>query len=590
VNNFLSKSDFKTARDCATKLFYKKKHYPNKLDDDPYMELLADGGFMVGKYAQLQRPEGVMISELDPVKAVAETAARMAAGNVTLFEPAFLAGGCLARIDVLEKEGDHIRLIEVKSKGFDDREGIATKSGGVRAEWVEYIEDVAFQRMVVERMYPRATIECFLLVPDKRALSEIDLLPTLFRITRNGRLVEVEFTGDPASVQASKLLRLVSVDREVAQVYPEVCQIAGKLLPLVVDGPSRAEPILGYKCRDCEFRVVVATGGTGFSECWGKLGEVNPSILDLYQLSRIKGPDKSVLADSMIRAGKVSLFDIPLSSLTTSYGNRQRIQIENTKDGTEWRSPGFIAPLAGLPYPLHFVDFETSRLVLPYHRGMRPFEQIAFQWSCHTLETPDGPLRQSEWINVEETYPNVKFVAALRDTVGKEGTILTWSHHEKTTLNDIARQIGEYGIEAGDLRVWLEATAQSGRLFDMCAHTLEHFFLPEMKGSTSIKAVLPAIWRSNAALRDHPWFKQYARTDNGIIADPYHTLPKMEIFENAEVVEEGTGAMRAYQEMLYGSGRHDPSVRATWRELLLQYCRLDTLAMVIIWTHWIGGG
>jgi len=47
-----------------------------------------------------------------------------------------------------------------------------------------------------------------------------------------------------------------------------------------------------------------------------------------------------------------------------------------------------------------------------------------------------------------------------------------------------------------------------------------------------------------------------------------------------------TGTMRACQEMIYGGGRGDLAVKGAWRDLLLQYCKLDTLATVIIWAHW----
>jgi len=57
--------------------------------------------------------------------------------------------------------------------------------------------------------------------------------------------------------------------------------------------------------------------------------------------------------------------------------------------------------------------------------------------------------------------------------------------------------------------------------------------------------------------------------------------------ETDEVVREGTGAMRAYQEMLYGLSRNDESRKEQWRRLLLQYCELDTAAMVMVWMHWL---
>ena len=73
--------------------------------------------------------------------------------------------------------------------------------------------------------------------------------------------------------------------------------------------------------------------------------------------------------------------------------------------------------------------------------------------------------------------------------------------------------------------------------------------------------------------------------------NPYDTLAPLPFGnpdeENTdEVVTEGTGAMRAYQEMLYGVSRSNHDVKQQRRRLLLQYCELDTAAMVIVWRHW----
>jgi len=59
-------------------------------------------------------------------------------------------------------------------------------------------------------------------------------------------------------------------------------------------------------------------------------------------------------------------------------------------------------------------------------------------------------------------------------------------------------------------------------------------------------------------------------------------LPKL----TARPVREDAGAMRAYQEMLYGVSRHNEVLKEQWRRLLLQYCELDTAAMVMVWSHW----
>jgi hypothetical protein len=121
--------------------------------------------------------------------------------------------------------------------------------------------------------------------------------------------------------------------------------------------------------------------------------------------------------------------------------------------------------------------------------------------------------------------------------------------------------------------------------------TLRRYFQPRTGGRTSIKAVLPAVWESDAALRRHPWFAAYNQLDAaGRPVDPYQTLPALPFgVDNVgeDAVREGTGAIRVYQNMILGADQ-SPGVQARRRQLLLQYCRLDTIAMVMIWTHWLG--
>jgi hypothetical protein len=86
---------------------------------------------------------------------------------------------------------------------------------------------------------------------------------------------------------------------------------------------------------------------------------------------------------------------------------------------------------------------------------------------------------------------------------------------------------------------------------------------------------------------------QYLREVDGHILEPYKTLEPLpfgdeESEEEAEAVREGTGAIRTYQEMMYGLRRADDSFRAAQKQLLLNYCKLDTAAMVMIWMHWTG--
>jgi hypothetical protein len=53
------------------------------------------------------------------------------------------------------------------------------------------------------------------------------------------------------------------------------------------------------------------------------------------------------------------------------------------------------------------------------------------------------------------------------------------------------------------------------------------------------------------------------------------------------VVNEGTGAIRIYQELIFWEGAK-AQYRENHEKLLRQYCKLDTAAMVMIWAHWSG--
>ena len=116
--------------------------------------------------------------------------------------------------------------------------------------------------------------------------------------------------------------------------------------------------------------------------------------------------------------------------------------------------------------------------------------------------------------------------------------------------------------------------------------TLDCYFHPDMKGKTSIKNVLPAIWANNSYLHSIQWFKKYAPNSEGKL-DPYDMLPPIkDALGSDEVIKFGTDAMRAYHELIFGSLSDDIDRKEKLQKLLLQYCELDTMAMVIIWKYW----
>ena len=107
-----------------------------------------------------------------------------------------------------------------------------------------------------------------------------------------------------------------------------------------------------------------------------------------------------------------------------------------------------------------------------------------------------------------------------------------------------------------------------------------------MSGRTSIKVVLPAIWRNNPQLHSHEYFKRYYLEKNGEILDPYKTLPEMVISGQPFEVREGCGAMQAYREMIVGSGSTCSKTKTAIAALLRNYVTLDTASQWIIFEHW----
>jgi hypothetical protein len=527
---YLSKSDFKVAQNCPTKLYYKKSGYPSLDEEDEYLMLLAEGGYMVEKIGKLLFPEGREIGfEGLGEEAAQETFRALAAENVTLFEATLISGQKLARVDILVKRGNKFQLIEVKAKSYDGQEDAAAKAEGrpslfwkkkgegIVSGWQEYLEDVAFQVLVLRELFPKAMIHPFLMMPDKSKTTRIDQLHSFFQIRRVKkpgskftRLV-VNFTGDAQRLRTDHFLSLVPVGGEVQKLLPAVAQAASEYLVRLNPELRKIETPISVACKSCEYRADGADGRDGYRECWGELADAKPHLLDLYHVGELGGRGGPV-ANRLIQQGKVGLFDVPRGNLVKADGTvgernkRQITQIDYTRKGVEWVSKALSRILEGFKYPLWFIDFETTAIAVPYHAGMHPYESVAFQWSCHKLDSPGGALTHSEWINTEDAFPNFQFAESLMECVGSTGTVFMWATHENTILSTVLRQMAARGYKNAALEKWVRGIVKldalhPGRLVDMNRLTEQHYFHPLMKGRTSIKVVCDALWKTNPSLR-----------------------------------------------------------------------------------------
>ena len=611
----LSKSDFKVASTCAKKLQYKKQGYPNSMEENDFLNMLAEGGYIVGKLATIIYP-GIEIKG-NTYEAVHQTRELLKQDHVTLHEAAVQSGQKLVRIDILRKTGDVFELIEVKSKSFNSED-----EKNLDKIEDEYKEDVAYQTMVLQECYPEADIRPFLLLPDKAKYTEIEGLASWFKVIESEyvsglfRGTVVEFIETPGTknyeikrkmLQDDALLKLVDLSKEVDELMPVIENRSEQFLRILNDDFVFAEGdyVIDKTCKDCEYRAEQGEERNGYDECWGDMSATDPHIFDLFYGGAIGSARKGYYLDELIGQKKVALNSIDRERLRNANGDygrraiRQLIQLEYTEKNSEWVSNELDGILASWQYPLHFIDFETYTGAIPYHKGMRPYEVIAFQWSCHTIHSAGAEPVHTEWINEVDSFPNFRFAESLMMQIGDSGTPLMWATHENTVLRNILRQMDHREYNNPKLKAWLMDIVRDndlgleGRLVDMNALTLAHYFHPYMKGRTSIKKTLPAVWNHNPFLYNFPWFKSYyLKEADGSTANPYKALKSIfatKTIEDAlaereieEVVTEGGAAMKAYHNMMYG----DPANRDSLKQQLLEYCKLDTLAMVMIYTYW----
>ena len=604
---YLSKSEFKLAMSCPTKLAYKKAGLKSSTEFDPYMNYLSDGGYMVGKMAQLYYPEGIEIKG-NTEQCLAQTAEELLKDKVVLFEPAIQVNNKLVRIDILVKNGNQFQLIEVKSKSYSSEEHEEKGDAYFKAtNWKSYLEDVTYQQYVLQDQFPEAKIDAFLLMPDKSIKSEIDEMINWFHLTNiqhtpNFREVEVHFTGDAEKLRAHPILKLVSVNKEVAGLMPNVIKNATVFIDSLLSKTPIITPI-SIKCKSCNYTIRDEKNSrSGFEKCWGDLaiakdenGVEVPHILTLGQLGNLN-PNNCL--NELIEEGKVAIVDIPVEVFykptgEVKYNGRPMYQATESK---EFLKPEFTELLKGLQYPLYFLDFETSQMAIPFHAGMKPYDKVMFQWSCHVIQSPGAEPVHHEWINTSDFYPNKLFIQSLYDLIGYNGTIMSWSNYENTQLKTMLN-LFEAAPDAQthtELINWLNVICKRDKLdstniVDMNDLAIKYYFHPIMKGQTSIKVTLPAVLAATNSSRIKNWLsaeKLWLADEQGKIANPYNLLPYFEMYNKSENVKDGTGAMRAYQDMLYGADARNQTVKQEYKNALLRYCKLDTLAMLIIWEHW----
>ena len=196
--------------------------------------------------------------------------------------------------------------------------------------------------------------------------------------------------------------------------------------------------------------------------------------------------------------------------------------------------------LDSIEYPLYFLDFETVMHAVPPYDESRPMQHLPFQYSLHCIKKRGAEPEHKEFLGNGIDDPREELLKQLTSDLGKKGTILAWYlPFERGKLNDMARDFPKY---AKAIAAILERTNDLYIPFKK-----KMFRLPEFKNSSSIKDVLPVL------------------------------VPELS-YKNLEIQEGGTASAT------YGTiGEQPKKEQERLRKALLEYCHLDTMAMVKIY-------
>lgn len=474
MKQVLTKTDYILGLQCPRYLWL-TKHEPDKIRKATAAEeFMFRQGDAVGKLACSLFPDGIDVYEPDYKINVVATKEALSRGK-PLFEAGFLFENCYARADILVPSGDGWDMIEVKM--------------GTDAKDVN-VHDAAFQKYVLENS--GITIKrCFIKHINNQYV-------------RNGEL------------ELDKLFVKKDITAEVAKEQGKVKERISKLGEVIALQTPPKPGMFNEKLF------------SGHHDCLdGCLDLPANHIFCLYRGKK--------LACELYEAGIMHIKDIPLH---VKLNGKQQIQRDCEMHGIPFVDKEKIAQfISSLKQPLYFMDFETFYYAIPLFDGLKPYNQVPFQFSVHVL---DNELMHHEFLYEGNADPRVLFASELKKVIGTQGSIFVYfQSFEVSRLKDLAAWFPEH-------KEWIDNVMS--RIVNLYTPFGDfYYYNSKQEGSASLKVVLPAVTG-----------KSYEGMD---IAD-------------------GGSASAAFYKMAYGECSSEEKQKI--RKALLEYCCFDTMAEVWI--------
>jgi hypothetical protein len=261
-----------------------------------------------------------------------------------------------------------------------------------------------------------------------------------------------------------------------------------------------------------------------------------PSVFDLYRMSFEK-------ALKYYNNSIVTFEDVQSCKLTA----RQQVQVVSHLTGKGTVDKKSIRDFLdqNIRYPLYFLDFETMQDVIPQYEGTKPYQQIPFQYSLHWIEKPGGELKHTAFLAESGKDPRRALAEQLCHDIPLNACITAYNKgFECGRINELAEAFPALRYHLLNIRDNIVDFLDPFRA--------GYYYLPEMEGSFSIKKVLPALFPND---------------------------PQLDYSNLTGSVHNGGEAMTIFPKIKDMT----PADQQKARQSLLDYCHLDTMAMVKIW-------
>ena len=482
----LSKSRYCRGIQCP-KMLWMDKNMPEKAAD-PGNEHILETGNIVGDLAMGYFGSFTEVPYADDKsEMISRTAELLDSGEENICEASFAVDGLFCAVDILHRNGEGWDIVEVKS---------STSLHDI------YLHDMAFQLYVLTRCGIKIKgVYNLHLNSEYVRRGELDL----------GELFTLEdCTGTVFAMQDD-----VPDNIEFFRNY--------------VDGAGQSEPVKDIS-PDCEAPYECVYKGWCFRHL------PSPSIFDISRLSAKKKYE--FYYDGIISFGDIIKRNPKLSKTQYRQAQTAYYHLPDEVD-----RQGILDCISEFTYPLYHLDFETTQFAIPPFDGMKPFQQMPFQYSLHVQSAPGAEPEHYEFLGKEGTDPRRALAERLCADIPADVCVLAYNMgFEKGRIKEMAELFP-------DLSAHLMKIHDNIRDL-MIPFQKQYYYSEKLCGSYSIKYVLPAMCPDDPELN-------------------YGAL---------EGIHKGDEASAAFADL----PDHTPEEIARIRRNLLAYCRLDTLAMVKI--------